>query len=177
MLFIDEIIGKYVFSEEENKPEVLTAWKITDEFEDLGEYLVVENVSSGERKCCFVFYSLRIWDTSDPINYPLDEVKEGLAEIQNLNEVLKYKCELMEGELPYGWLSPTGEFFHCKFGGHIKMARIVLQSSEEMLENRGWVKVLYNEFLMKRGWLTPEQAQWLRRHNFNEEDINDISDF
>ena len=174
MLFREDLIGRYVFSKDPTRPEALTAWKILDKFEVCGEYLLIQNVETGERKCCFTFYDLKWWDAADPINYPLEEVLAGIAEIQDLNDVLAYKKELPEGEEGYGWLSPTGEFFHCHCGDHILIGRIVLGMSELMLEARGWVKVLYDDFLFYR-YLTPEQARWLKQHGINEEDVDDVT--
>lgn len=172
MLFIDVLKKMYVFSEDLDRPGALTAWSIVDKFESCGEYLVLKNVETGIRKCCFTYYDLKFWDTPDPINYPLDKVMAGLAEIQDLNEVLVYDRDLVEDEEPYGWLSPEGRFYHCQCGDHVMIARVVLGSSEFMLENHGWCKVLHDDFLTNGCYLTCEQAHWLKQHGFDEEDVD-----
>lgn len=174
------IEGKYVFSINEERPGVITSWEILDAF-SVGssccdDWLLIRNIENEKRACCFSFYSLRIWDTPDPINYPLDEVMAGLAEIETFANAFDYDREIEDGDSPYGWLSSEGRFYSLSCGEHDKFARIVFNGNERSLELAGWVKVLYDDFLMGERWLTPEQAHWLKQY-FDEEDVEHFCRF
>jgi hypothetical protein len=42
---------------------------------------------------------------------------------------------------PAGWLSPSGEFFHCKPYQHDRLAAYVLGLDVFDMEQRGWIRV------------------------------------
>jgi hypothetical protein len=48
---------------------------------------------------------------------------------------------LIDKESPYGWLSPEGDWFPCKYYDHSQLAERYLGYSEEELERKGWVKI------------------------------------
>lgn len=41
----------------------------------------------------------------------------------------------------YGWLSPTGEFYRCKYFEHAKIAKDLFNLTEEELERKGYIKI------------------------------------
>lgn len=67
-----------------------------------------------------------------------------------------------------GWLSPEGEFWGCKYGGHSNLARRVLKKDYAEIEQQGWIHVDEDGAKDKYSWRkagkkdpTPEQAKWL----------------
>ena len=77
-----------------------------------------------------------------------------------------------------GWLSPTGEWHPCETYEHTSYASRVLNSSENRLENTGWVKITRSAMGIReqkiywdlRHTLTPEQVRFLRPY-IEENDI------
>ena len=48
---------------------------------------------------------------------------------------------LLDKDSLYGWLSPSGEWFPCKYYDHLALATRYLGKKEEELEDTGWIKV------------------------------------
>lgn len=78
---------------------------------------------------------------------------------------------------PYGWLSPSGEFFGCSHTGHQNLATYFFKSSERELENNGYIKISTEPFgcnlqtYYSRNFISENQKIWLEKNGFVEEDF------
>lgn len=73
-----------------------------------------------------------------------DELKDTLTEIEE-KKSNNFKTK-------YGWISPTGKYFHCGYQGHINLASeicfgmIDTDNPERYLEEHGWCKIYKSLF-------------------------------
>lgn len=75
---------------------------------------------------------------------------------------------LIKENSPYGWLSPSCEWFPCEYTHHQDVAENYLGYDERELEKRGWIKVhkeydsdkaVYSQFRVNE-----RQLEWLGNH-------------
>ena len=85
-------------------------------------------------------------------------------------------------EMPFGWLSPNGEFYECKYYEHLDTADEIIEknnlhyntakyfSPDEFLLKTGWVKFGIALLGHKEYWIhwerrmTEHQKQYCKRH-------------
>lgn len=78
---------------------------------------------------------------------------------------------------PYGWLSPSGEFFGCSHTGHQDLATYFFKSSERELEDNGYIKISAEPFgcnlqtYYSKDFISENQKIWLEKNGFVEEDL------
>lgn len=79
---------------------------------------------------------------------------------------------LLDSESDNGWISPSGEFYGCGFFYHRTIAEKYLKSSEEELENKGWIKLtsVSGPIANSRN-ITAAQKSVLLRKDYSEEKI------
>ena len=64
---------------------------------------------------------------------------------------LDWSC-LLRKNSDVGWIAPDGTWFGCKNMDHADVAKFFFLSSEEMLEQKGWVKVYRSGLTNTRNW-------------------------
>lgn len=82
--------------------------------------------------------------------YPQD--KDVFAEANDWDE-LDYSY-LIKPDSEYGWVSPDGHFYGCKYVDHSLMAKMYFKKSERQLENEGWVKIFRDSYDRKPTWMS-----------------------
>lgn len=82
--------------------------------------------------------------------YPQD--KDVFAEANDWDE-LDYSY-LIKPDSEYGWVSPDGHFYGCKYADHSLMAKMYFKKSERQLENEGWVKIFRDSYDRKPTWMS-----------------------
>ena len=72
---------------------------------------------------------------------------------------------LIDGKSPYGWLSPSAEFFPCDYTHHQEVAELYLGKQEMELEKEGWLKVFKewdsNDAVYAKVRPSSAQLEWL----------------
>lgn len=82
--------------------------------------------------------------------YPQD--KDVFAEANDWDE-LDYSY-LIKPDSEYGWVSPDGHFYGCRYADHSFMAEMYFKKSERQLENEGWVKIFRDSYDRKPTWMS-----------------------
>jgi hypothetical protein len=82
--------------------------------------------------------------------YPQD--KDVFAEANDWDE-LDYSY-LIKPDSEYGWVSPDGRFYGCKYADHSLMAKMYFKKSERQLEEEGWVKIFRDSYDRKPTWMS-----------------------
>lgn len=82
--------------------------------------------------------------------YPQD--KDVFAEANDWDE-LDYSY-LIKPDSEYGWVSPDGYFYGCKYADHSLMAKMYFKKSERQLEEEGWVKIFRDSYDRKPTWMS-----------------------
>ena len=84
---------------------------------------------------------------------------------------------MLNKESNEGWISPSGEFFGCDFYYHRTIAEKYLKSSEEELENKGWIKLTSAVGPLCVGKkITNYQKSVLLDKGYSEEELEDMYD-
>ena len=107
-------------------------------------------------------------------NYNPQEDDE-IVEANDFDE-LDWTGSLLDERKTTGWIAPDGAWYPCSPRDHRIVARLVLRSSEESLENKGYIKVFYSSFDGKDDFygcrrFTDKQKEKLLELGYKEEDI------
>lgn len=82
----------------------------------------------------------------------------------------------LKKDSPYGWLSPSGEFFGCSHTGHQNLANYFFKSSEKELEEKGYIKISTEpmgcdlQAYFSKDFISENQKIWLEKNGFIEEE-------
>lgn len=82
--------------------------------------------------------------------YPQD--KDVFAEANDWDE-LDYSY-LIKPDSEYGWVSPDGHFYGCKYADHSLMSKMYFKKSERQLEMEGWIKIFRDSYDRKPTWMS-----------------------
>lgn len=87
-------------------------------------------------------------------------------------EDLDWDC-LLDPDSDLGWLSPKGDWYPCGYQDHSIVADFCLKSSEEELEEQGWVKIYFLSWSSRKdidyyckNRITKAQRDWLLEHGY-----------
>ena len=61
---------------------------------------------------------------------------------------------LIKPDSEYGWVSPDGHFYGCKYADHSFVASMYFKKSERQLENEGWIKIFRDSYDRKPTWMS-----------------------
>lgn len=81
---------------------------------------------------------------------------------------------LLDKDSDNGWISPSGEFFGCEFYYHRTIAEKYLKSTEQKLENNGWIKLTSAAGPLcsnPLNLITENQMNVLKEKGYTEEEI------
>lgn len=98
-----------------------------------------------------------------------------IVEANDFDELDWTGCLLDERQTT-GWIAPDGTWYPCSPRDHRAVARWVLKSTEESLENRGYIKVFFCSFDGKEDFygcrrFTEKQKNKLMELGYKEKDI------
>ena len=98
---------------------------------------------------------------------PFEGTKEEFIE-QHRTEFYSY---LIDRNSPYGWLSPSCEWFPCKYTNHKELAENYLGYEEQELEEKGWIKVFSDYDSNKPAYAgqrpNNQQLEWLSKRDIH----------
>lgn len=105
--------------------------------------------------------------------HPADS--DEIVEADNFDE-LDWTGNLLNDKYDTGWIAPDGAWYPCRPRDHSDVAELVLRSSEQSLENHGYIKVFYDPTDMKNSFLgcrryTEKQKSKLIELGYDEEEI------